>query len=181
MSDRDGMNPPGTCSTLASALRTLPPAAPRPDLWPDLSHALAARQRTARMRAWGLAVAAAAALLALVPLLPANRHGTPATPSAAPVATTATPTAADGAARELAALHQRSQALERWIAGATQAPVDGRDLMAAVEVEDMIGLVDLQLEAARGNADALPLWRQRVGLLEDLATIRTSPYALAAN
>ena len=56
-----------------------------------------------------------------------------------------------------------------------------RDLMAAVEVEDMIGLVDLQLEAARGDADALPLWRQRVGLLEDLATIRTSPYALAAN
>lgn len=181
MSARDGMNPPGTCSALASALRALPAETARPDLWPDLAHALVARRRTARMRAGGLALAASAALLALVPLLSANRHGTPATPSATPVATTAAPAAANDATRELAALRQRSQTLERWIAGATQAPLDGRDLMASVEVEDMIGLVDLQLEAAHGDADALPLWRQRVGLLEDLATIRTSAYALAAN
>ncbi len=53
--------------------------------------------------------------------------------------------------------------------------------MAAVEVEDLIGLVDVQLGATRGDADALPLWRQRVALLEDLATIRVNRYAIAAN
>jgi hypothetical protein len=53
--------------------------------------------------------------------------------------------------------------------------------MAAVEVEDLIGLVDLQLGGARAPTDALPLWRQRVALLEDLATIRGSAFAIAAN
>ena len=53
--------------------------------------------------------------------------------------------------------------------------------MAAVEVEDLIGLVDVQLGGARGDADALPLWRQRVALLEDLAAIRGNGLALAEN
>jgi len=53
--------------------------------------------------------------------------------------------------------------------------------MAAVEVEDLIGLVDVQLDAARGDGDALPLWRQRVALLQDLATIRGNAFAVAAN
>jgi len=85
-------------------------------------------------------------------------------------------------AREIAQLHQRSQTLERWIAAvAARAPQDSRDLMAAVEVEDLIGLVDVQLGGAQGDADALPLWRQRVALLEDLATIRSNAFALAGN
>jgi len=79
-------------------------------------------------------------------------------------------------------LHQRSQTLERWIAAvAARAPQDSRDLMAAVEVEDLIGLVDVQLGGAQGDTDALPLWRQRVALLEDLATIRSNAFALAGN
>jgi len=83
---------------------------------------------------------------------------------------------------ELDALHQRSQSLERWIAAFTaNAPQDSRDLMAAVEVEDLIGLVDVQLDAARGDGDVLPLWRQRVALLQDLATIRGNAFAVAAN
>ena len=53
--------------------------------------------------------------------------------------------------------------------------------MAAVEVEDLIGLVDVQLGATRDRTDALPLWRQRVALLEDLATIRGSAFAIAAS
>ena len=83
---------------------------------------------------------------------------------------------------ELAQLHKRSQTLERWIAAvAARAPQDGRDLMAAVEVEDLIGLVDVQLGGRSTDADALPLWRQRVALLEDLAAIRGNGVALAAN
>jgi hypothetical protein len=53
--------------------------------------------------------------------------------------------------------------------------------MAAVEVEDLIGLVDVQLGGARGDAEALPLWRQRVALLEDLAAIRGNAFAFAEN
>jgi len=53
--------------------------------------------------------------------------------------------------------------------------------MAAVEVEDLIGLIDVQLGGVRGDADALPLWRQRVALLEDLAAIRGNAFTLAEN
>ena len=60
-------------------------------------------------------------------------------------------------------------------------PIVHGHLMAAVEVEDLIGLIDVQLGAAHDRNDALPLWRQRVALLEDLATIRGSAYAIVAN
>lgn len=174
MRDRDGMNSP---VSLADALRALPPAEPQPDLWPDLARALHARRRRPWRYALPAALAAGIALFALAPRLTTTDPGLPATrPTAAAEASTA-----PSAARELSVLHQRSQALERWIATATVAPLDGRDLMAAVELEDLIGLVDVQLGATRGDDDALPLWRQRVSLLEDLATIRVNRYAIAAN
>lgn len=174
MHDRDGMNPP----SLAEALRALPPAEPQPDLWPEVARSLRARRR----RAWRYAVPAAlAAGLALFVLAPRPVNDGPAVPaSSVGIAAAGAPVAAS-AEGELSALHERSQALERWIATATVAPLDSRDLMAAVEVEDLIGLVDVQLGATRSDADALPLWRQRVALLEDLATIRVNRYAIAAN
>ena len=52
--------------------------------------------------------------------------------------------------------------------------------MAAAEVEDLVSFVDVQLSAARDDPEALPLWRQRVALLEDLAVIRSAPQALLA-
>lgn len=177
MSDRDGMK---SSTSLAEALRALPQAEAQPDLWPDLAQALTVRRRRPWQRyALPAALAAGIALLALIPLLAANHPDAPAVST--DVASTPSTDAPKPTADELSALHQRSQALERWIAAATVAPVDSRDLMAAVEVEDMIGLVDVQLGATGGDTDALPLWRQRVALLEDLATIRVSPYAVAAN
>lgn len=176
MSDRERVDPP---DSLAGALRALPQSVPLPDLWPDLAQSLAARRRKPWRRALAAALAAAVALAVLVPR--PSTHDADSAAAFTGGAATATPDATP-AADELATLHRRSQALERWIAGATQAPLDGRDLMAAVEIEDMIGLIDVQLGATRGDADALPLWRQRVGLLEDLAAIRVNAsYALAAN
>ncbi len=170
MRDRNGMNP------LADALRALPPVASSTDLWPNLAHSLETRRRRARLRRVSIAAAAVLALLALLPGRPMRT-----VPDATTTVTTTTPVTTDGAAHELASLRQRSQTLERWIS-ATQAPVDGGDLMATVEIEDLIGLVDLQLGAVRGDADALALWRQRIDLLEDLATLRSrSSYAIAAN
>ena len=143
--------------------------------------------KPSRVSRWVLPAALAAAI-ALAMLVPPFALRAPPSPTIADttVATTPNPaTASDpkpAASDELDTLHQRSQTLERWIAAvAARAPQDSRDLMAAVEVEDLIGFIDVQLGAVHDHAEALPLWRQRVALLEDLATIRGSAYAIAAN
>ena len=175
MSGRDHLDVHPSGTPLAAALRALPDSAPMPDLWPDLAKKLAARQR-ARRRRWAIPLAAAAALAIalLVPKLATHE------PAQTPIASTPVPTNAP-ATGELLALRDRSRTLERWIAAVSaRAPQDGRDLMAAVEVEDLIGLVDVQLGGANGDAESLPLWRQRVALLEDLAAIRGNGAAFAA-
>jgi hypothetical protein len=174
MHDRDGTLNTHPERTLAAALRALPDAAPQPDLWPELARSIAQRRKP---RVWRYVLPAAlAAGFALALLMPRSVDRIVA-PVAAPTIATTAP-----ALDEMDALRTRSQTLERWISAvATRAPQSSRDLMAAVEVEDLIGLVDVQLGAARMRADALPLWRQRVALLEDLATIRGSAYAIAAN
>ena len=178
MSRRDAMNDRPSDVALAAALRALPEAEPVPDLWPDLARSLDARRRHTWRYALPVALAAGIALALVLPKL-AHRDTAPS-PPATPVANVTAPPAADTS--ELSQLHTRSQSLERWIAAvAARAPQDGRDLMAAVEVEDLIGLVDVQLGGARTDSDSLPLWRQRVALLEDLAAIRGNGVALAAN
>jgi hypothetical protein len=177
MSGRGALNDRPSDAALAAALRALPDAAPVPDLWPDLARSLDARRRRSWRYALPVALAAGIALALVLPKL-THRDAAPS-PPATPVANVTAP-AAD--TDELSQLHKRSQSLERWIAAvAARAPQDGRDLMAAVEVEDLIGLVDVQLGGAGTDADALPLWRQRVALLEDLAAIRGNGLALAAN
>jgi hypothetical protein len=184
------LNPAAEPSPLAAALRALPGETPGPDAWPQLAQSLArrgARRRHPHRRhaLWLLppALAAALALTLLLPRPASEPTGSTPMPSVAagpevPGGTPATAAASD----ELASLRQRSQSLERWIAAVSaHAAQDSRDLMAAVEVEDLIGLVDVQLNATRGRADALPLWRQRIALLEDLAMIRGSGVAMAAN
>jgi len=86
-------------------------------------------------------------------------------------------------AADVAALQLRSRSLERWLrdTGAASAPQSTQDLAASAEIEDMIGLVDVQLGAtdpADANA-ALSLWHRRVALLEDLSTLRYSANALS--
>ena len=182
MAGRNDLDIRPSDAALAAALRALPETAPQPDLWPELARGLGDRRRSRRWRyAIPVAIAAAIALAVLLPRLsPRDVEAPPATSvvtAPVPNAPQATPTA-----DELAQLHQRSRTLERWIAAvAARAPQDGRDLMAAVEVEDLIGLVDVQLGGANGDADTLPLWRQRVALLEDLAAIRGNAFALAEN
>jgi hypothetical protein len=177
MSRRDAMNDRPSDAALAAALRALPDAAPTPDLWPDLARSIEQRRRRPWRYALPMALAAGIALALVLPKL-THRETTPSQP-ATPVANVAEPS---NDVDEHSQLHKRSQSLERWIAAvAARAPQDGRDLMAAVEVEDLIGLVDVQLGGARTDSDSLPLWRQRVALLEDLAAIRGNGVALAAN
>ena len=181
MHGRDHLDVHPSDPPLAAALRALPASAPTPDLWPDLAKTLAARKRPP-WRRWAIPLAAAAAI-AVALLAPRLATHEPAQTPIASTATAPTPAATHTATEtgELDALHERSRTLERWIAAVSaRAPQDGRDLMAAVEIEDLIGLVDVQLGGAIGNADALPLWRQRVALLEDLAAIRGNGAAFAA-
>jgi hypothetical protein len=177
MSDRDGTL--NTDGTLAAALRALPDAAPQPDLWPALAQSL--QQRRRRPRAWRYALPAAlAAGIAFALLLPRTPAPTPQAPVATTSAATASAPQPAAPKDDLAELRRRSQALQDWIGTfAANAPQDSRGLMAAVEIEDLIGLIDMQLDAARGPDDALPLWRQRVALLEELATVRSHAYAVA--
>ncbi len=181
MPDRDDTMNTNPDRTLAAALRALPGAVPQPDLWPDLARTLDKRRAP---RAWRytlpVALAAGIALALLLPRVATHEPRLPMTTNTTSATTVPVSATADG--NELSNLHQRSQTLERWIAAVSaHAPQNSRDLMAAVEVEDLIGLVDVQLGATRNNTDALPLWRQRVALLEDLATIRGSAFAIAAN
>jgi len=95
-------------------------------------------------------------------------------------ATNAQSTEPASAASRLALLQQHSQALEHWLHETERAaaPLSGQDLAAAAELEDMIGLVDGQLNAAPPESE-LPLWQRRVALLEDLTALRYSSYRLA--
>ena len=90
------------------------------------------------------------------------------------------PALAANTGTQLQLLQQHSQALEHWLreTGRAAGPLPGQDLAAATEIEDMIGLIDVQLGSSARDAD-LALWRRRVALLEDLTALRYSRYSLA--
>lgn len=178
--DHDRMNDD---ACLAAALRALPAAAPPHDAWP----LLAARARRARRRrhGWKIAIPAAlAAALALAIVLPdwSARHApaTPATTACAGCGRAAPSADAEAAAR---AWRTRSQRLQAWVHQLDDggAPLAGVALARAAELEDQIGLVDLQLGAGADAATQAALWRQRVALLEELAMVRLAPTALATS
>lgn len=163
--------------SLAEALRRLPQVEPPTDLFSDIAATLKARRSRRR---W-LIPASLAASVALGWLLVASAGRGPAVDDAAPspVVATTTPAAASPSL-ELERLSEYSRRLEAWLADVPDgAPRDGRSLMAAAELEDLVGLVDMQLSAARNPAESLPLWRQRVALLEDLAAVRSDAARLA--
>lgn len=176
-------------AALAAALRGLPPPAPERDPWPLLAARVRRRRQHRRLALFAVPAALAAAL-ALALVLPAALRGPgpgvrpslPATAAApAPAHAGAAGAANPAPAEELAALRARSQRLERWVRalGAGGAPLGGRALAGVTELEDMIGLVDVQLAAGGDARSQLPLWRQRVGLLEQLAALRLDSYAMA--
>jgi len=202
--NRDELNP-GDARTLRDALRALPALAPATSAWPQLAARLAEQRNGANVaaigdravparRRWFVPLALAAALVLAAVALQLRR---PAPQSAQPVAAaTVAPDRAssnanaanstkgtnvqESARGQLAALQQRSQALERWLheTARSATPLPGQDLAAAAEIEDMIGLVDVQLNAAPRDAE-LPLWGRRVALLEDLTALRYSSYSVA--
>ncbi|MEZ5461322.1 hypothetical protein [Dokdonella sp.] len=168
----DGMKP---LDPLAEALRGLPTAEPPPDLFAQVSDSL--RRRRSRRRWMVPAALAASVLLGVLLIWPDTAHTPPAVvPSASPaVSSPASPIS------EIERLRADSKILEAWLGGLPgEAPRDGRSLMASAEIEDLVGLIDVQLSATRNEAESLPLWRQRVALLEELASIRSEPLTSVA-
>lgn len=184
---------------LAQALRAMPLHAPERSAWPELVAQLRGMQAQPRSRRRYLLPAALAAGIVLAVLAAfALRHrtvdpqtsvATVAQPGASKVENAANGTNVkdtnpfDGTLdnqTKLVALQDRSEALEHWLheTGSAAAPLNGQDLAAAAEIEDMIGLVDVQLQASPNQREAA-LWRRRVALLEDLTALRYSSYTLA--
>ena len=191
MSDRNAR----TELSLAQALRALPLAAPQRDGWQTLAAELAPQMRKPARRRFAIPAAIAAGVLALAATLLLARWHERVPPQVATVAPAAASNVANSAnvangtngnltavdpQAQLTALESRSQQLERWLSEtrAAAAPLPGQDLAAVAELEDLIGLVDVELTAAP-RRDALPLWRYRVNLLEDLTALRYSNYRLA--
>ena len=199
MSDRIKPDPISSRNlSLGEALRSLPLAAPERDAWATLAAELTPQVRRPARRRHALPVALAAGLLGLAAALllrmpqpaPTNLATNVATvaPSVASISTNdanvakaANATSVQNVGEtDLIALESRSQALERWLHDTRDAasPLPGQDLAAAAEIENLIGLVDVAL-AGTSRQQALPLWRRRVNLLEDLTALRYSNYRLA--
>ena len=136
-----------------------------------------------RVRRWVPAALAAGLALLAIALVPTNRDAVVPPPTMSTASNEAAPGAssATDSTAELAGLRGESGRIEEWLRllKADETPLDGRSLMAATEIEDMIGLIDLQLAAGSDTgSDTQALWRTRVELLRDLAAVRTT-YSLA--
>jgi hypothetical protein len=169
-------------AALAAALRALPTSAPARDAWPELA-ARIRRRGIVRKTVWFTLPAAFAACMALVLAWPQlHRHA--ASPAPAPRVATQSPAshpAVKPSAPDIDALQASSRQWQAWVQNLDRngAPLDGRQLVQAVALQDRIGLVDLQLSAARNPSTAADLWQQRITLLQQLGLVHLQPYLVA--
>ena len=162
--DRFPMHSADADRDLVAALRALPLASPKRSVYADLEHALVATRpsplRAGRTRgAW---IALAACLVAAI-------AGVRLFHPAADMATTDAVPSPD-----TLALIAQSQRLDDMLAtlDARSVPIDAGTAMASAELEDLIGLTDLQLSVAERPEESLALWQQRVLLMNELAEVR---------
>ena len=165
-------------AALGAALRALPASTPTRDLWPEVA-ARVRRRGGARKAVWFTLPAAFAAGIALTFAWPQlHRHAAPLTPVAAQTSSHA---ATAATANNIDALQASSQQWQAWVQKLDRdgAPLDGRQLTQAVALQDRIGLVDLQLSAARNPSTTADLWQQRITLLQQLGLLHLQPYLVA--
>ena len=166
-------------AALAAALRALPASMPARDAWPELVSRIR-RRRVARKAVWFTLPAAFAAGIALTLAWP-HPHRRPASQAPVRVAMQSSSPAARPAAPDVDALQASSQQWQSWVQKLDRdgAPLDGRQLTQAVTLQDRIGLVDLQLSAARNPSTTADLWQQRITLLQQLGLLHLQPYLVA--
>jgi hypothetical protein len=152
---------------LRDALRALPLATPPRSALPALQARLAARRRASQLRRLlPLAAAAAVGVLAVGVLL---RSGGPA----APMDPAQSAPAPDPATSALIAQNRVFEDALRSTAFSAH-PLSGRDALAGAELEDLIAMVDVALSAESDPEQARDLWAQRLGLMRELAALRSS-------
>ncbi|MBS0381897.1 MAG: hypothetical protein JSR56_05645 [Proteobacteria bacterium] len=178
--DHHGLNED---ATLAAALRGLPAETPPTDAWAQLATRTRRRRSTRRILWTGLPAALAAGIALFVAWPHVTlRHDVPA-PARAAQSSSPAQASPNGAApaTELAALQSSSAQWQAWVQNLDRngAPLDGRALAGAVTLQDRIGLIDLQLSAARNPATTADLWQQRITLLQQLGLLHLQPYLVA--
>lgn len=163
-------------SNLGAALRCLPLLTPERSAWPALAAELAARKRRARLRR-GAALLAVAALLVLA-LLPLMKSA-PVAPAPAPNLA-ATPAAIDIDEAAIARLIQANHGAEarRRLQRGLSTELDGNVALASAEIEDMVGLIDLQLQSNPDTTESdkrlsAALWQRRLDLVNTLTRVET--------
>jgi hypothetical protein len=149
---------------LARALRELPLASPDAGGWARLDAALKGQRAQARTRWWPQAAAAAIVAIALVPLAQYWRQ--PQVPQTRTATTQATAPAND--------VISRNQALELTLNADVNRnlPQDGAAALVSAQLEDLIGMLDLELSASHDSAESQDLWQQRLLLMQQLASVR---------
>ncbi|HET7612065.1 MAG TPA: hypothetical protein VFK29_09795 [Rhodanobacteraceae bacterium] len=175
--DYHPMNDNDDDASLAAALRALPAPRPERDAWPALAARIRHRRRT-RRAVWFTLPPAFAACLALALLWP---HGTAHAPTPVQLAQPAGAATRPTADADLAALQASSRQWQTWVQhlDADGAPLNGRALAQAVALQDRIGMIDLQLSAARDPATLTDLWQHRITLLQRLGLLHLQPYEVA--
>lgn len=156
-------------------LRALPPLRPPRDHWPAVRARARQERQARRLRYAGLGGLLLAASVALAVVVGGGRAGLPQ-PVAAP------DREALAAEHRLEDMMRRSQALEAAISAydPDARVIDGRTGMIAAGLEDRIAEIDRRLQAVRleapdGRPDAvLPLWQERVGLLDALVDVHVT-------
>lgn len=181
MHDRLDHNPMNDDASLAAALRALPTSTPMRDAWPQLASRIR-RRGVVRKTIWFTLPAAFAAGMALTLAWP-HLHRSASSPAPARVAMQSSGHAATSAAPDIDALQASSQQWQAWVQklDLNGTPLDGRQLTQAVALQDRIGLVDLQLSAARNPSTTADLWQQRITLLQQLGLLHLQPYLVAAH
>lgn len=166
-------------AALGAALRALPASTPARDAWPELTSRIR-RRNVARKAVWFTLPAAFAAGVALTLAWP-HLHRPVVPPAFTPVATQVSSHAATPPVNNIDALQASSQQWQAWVQKLDRngAPLDGRQLTQAVALQDRIGLVDLQLSAARNSSTTADLWQQRITLLQQLGLLHLQPYLAA--
>ena len=156
-------------AALAAALQSLPLATPARSVWMELQNELAtAAMPNPKRRTLPKWIALAATLVAAV--IGVRYYGSTAPRDAS------TPPAGAAPSAETLALIEQSQQLDAVLAtlDARSVPIDASNAMASAELENLIGLTDLQLNAVRHDGEAQALWSRRVDLMTRLAGTRTN-------
>jgi hypothetical protein len=163
----DGFAPPGDSreeQALGAALRALPTILPPVSALP-LLHAHWAKQRSPsawrQPQRW--AIAAGLAAISLGVLIYRN--------SAHETIVPAVTHAPSNIERLMAQSADWERALQRF--DQQSIPIDAGSALASAELEDLIGLTDLQLGATETDTEAESLWQRRVSLMSRLAEVRT--------